>query len=263
MNTNTLPNTVQLLDAKPLRVAAIGLLLALLSACGSEVTTRSSSGLFSGGGPTPAALLGTGGTGEAQCAGFDSTTTRLAGRVTTYYNNGVLQEDRVRVRITSIADAFATNSNYYIQAFRWKIGASGATELDATPVQFNFEKGAGAAAAMTADVSSVSLTSIAAYRTANSIAGTTPIDFFANTTMVVKGVDYNWQALKIVIYDGSTSPATVVGQSDFLLPVFQANPNAYAASHSAILAALHPFYSQRATVLSEADWATRSTSYCF
>jgi hypothetical protein len=187
----------------------------------------------------------------------------LAGRVTTYYNNGVLQEDKVRVRITSLVDAFSTNSNYYIQAFRWKIGATGAAELDSNPVQFNFEKGAGSDSPMTADVTSVTNTGISAYRNANNIAGTTPVEFFANTTMVVKGVDWNWQALKIVVYDGSTSPATIVGQSDFLLPTFQANPNAYAASHSSILAVIHPFYSQRSSVLSEADWAARSTSYCF
>ncbi len=263
MNTQSLHHAEALLENKPARLAAIGLLLALLSACGSEVTTRSSASLFSSGGPTPAALLGTGGTGEAQCSNFDSTSIRLAGRVTTYYNNGVLQEDKVRVRITSLVEAFSTNSNYYIQAFRWKIGSSGSAEIDSTPVQFNFEKGSGAASPMTTDVSSVNLTSIAAYRTAHNIAGTTPIEFFANTTMVVKAVDYNWQALKIVVYDGSQTPATVVGQSDFLLPIFQANPNSYAATHSPILAVMHPFYSQRGTVLSEGDWANRTTSYCF
>jgi hypothetical protein len=263
MIAQTQPSTQSLLEQKPIRVAAIGLLLALLSACGSEVTTRSSSNLFSTSGPTPSALIGTSGSGEAQCSGFDSTSTRLGGRVTTYYNNGVLQEDKVRVRITSLVDAFATNSNYYIQAFRWKIGASGSAELDSTPVQFNFERGTGASSPMTADVTSVSNTGISAYRTANGIAGTTPVEFFANTTMVVKGVDWNWQALKIVVYDGTASPATVVGQSDFLLPTFQANPNVYAASHSSILAVLHPFYSQRSSVLSESEWAARSTSYCF
>lgn len=252
----------EILSHKPVRIAAIGILLMLLTACGSNVTARST-GLFSGGGPTSSNLIGTSGAGEAQCALFDSTKTRLAGRVTTYYYDGVLQEDKVRVRITSLVEAFATNPNYFIQAFRWKIGASGSAELDQTPLQFNFEKGTGAKTAMTADVTSVSNTGIAAYRTANGIAGTTPVEFFANTTMVVKGVDYNWQALKLVVYDGSTSPATVVGDSDILLPIFQANPNVYAASHSSILAQIHPFYSQRSTVLSEAEWTARSTSYCF
>ncbi len=261
MNTLSLGQT-ELLSHKPVRIAAIGLLLMLLTACGSNVTPRSTA-LFSGGGPTGTNLIGTSGAGEAQCALFDSTSTRLGGRVTTYYYDGVLQEDKVRVRITSLVEAFATNSNYYIQAFRWKIGASGAAELDQTPVQFNFEKGTGSVSPMTADVTSVSNSGIAAYRTAHSIPGTTAVEFFANTTMVVKGVDYNWQALKLVVYDGSTTPATIVGESDLLLPIFQANPNVYAASHSSILASIHPFYSQRSTVLSEAEWSARSTSYCF
>lgn len=262
LSLNRTLNQTELLQHKPVRIVAIGFLLMLLTACGSNVTTRSSA-LFSGSGPTGTNLIGTSGAGEAQCALFDSTKTRLSGRVTTYYYDGVLQEDKVRVRITSLVEAFATNSNYYIQAFRWKVGAGGAAELDQTPVQFNFEKGTGSASPMTSDVTSVSNSGLAAYRTANNIAGTTPVEFFANTTMVVKGVDYNWQALKIVVYDGSTSPATVIGDSDFLLPVFQANPNVYAASHSSILASIHPFYSQRSTVLSEAEWSARSTSYCF
>lgn len=251
------------LPMKALRISAILTVLALLSACGSNMTTRSTA-LFSGSGPTTdAALLDSSGAGEAQCSMFDSTSTRLGGRVTTYYYDGTLQEDKVRVRFTSLNENFDSNSNLYIQMFRWKIGASGTAEIDSTPVQFQFEKGTGSASPISTLATSISSAGVASMRSAHGIAGTTSLEFFANTTMVVNAVDYNWHALKVVMYDGSTSPATVVGQADFLLPIFHANPNRYALTHSSILNQIHPFYSQRATSLSEAGWAARAQSYCF
>jgi hypothetical protein len=254
-------NTLKLTEAKPVRLFAIGLLLALLSACGSEVTPRTTA-LFSTSGPTTSTLVSSG-VVNTQCSYFDSTSTRLSGKVTTYYQNNVMQEDKARVRITSLVSDFDTNSNYYIQAFRWKIDTNGSVFIDQTPVQFDIESGGGSDTKIATSVSSISLTGISAYRNANAISGTGAVDFFSKTTLVMKAVDYNWQALKLVVYDGSVSPSKVVGQSDFLLPMFQANPNQYALTHSAILAPLHPFYSQRTLVLSESEWGSRGASYCF
>jgi hypothetical protein len=253
MDANTL--TQSLIDTKPVRILGIGLLLALLSACGTEVAPRSTS-LFSVSGPSTSSLV-VGGQVNTQCSTFDSTSTRLAGKVTTYYKNGVMQEDQVRVRITSMLETFDTNSSYYIQAFRWKVDGSG-MYLDPTPVQMQFENGAGSDTPISDLLTSVNLTTISSIRTAKSISGTGSVDFFSKTTLVVKGVDYNWQALKIVIYDGSNK---VVGQSDFLLPIFQADPNTYAASHASNLAAIHPFYSQRSQT--GTDWGAATKSFCF
>ena len=258
MNAQTI--TTDIMENKSVRIAAIGLLLALLSACGSEVTPRTGS-LYSTSGPSGTLVNSTG--GQAECSTFDSVSTRLGGKVTTYYRNNVIQEDKVRVRITSLIEAFDTNPNYYIQAFRWKINGSGVAEIDNTAVQFQFENGAGSDVALNELSTSVSLRGISAIRTAKGITGTGSVDFFSRTTMVVNGVDYNWQALKFVVYDGTTTPSTIVGSSDFLLPIFQANPNTYAASHSATLTALHPFISQAAQTLTESDWASRTTSFCF
>lgn len=258
MNSLTLTHE---LPMKALRVSAILMVLALLSACGSNVSPRSSA-LYSGSGPTTdASLLDASGAGEAQCSMFDSTSTRLGGRVTTYYYDGVLQEDKVRVRITSLVENFDSNSNLYIQMFRWKINAAGAAELDSTPVQFQFEKGTGSASPISSLTTSISSAGVASLRSANNISGTTSLEFFANTTMVVNAVDYNWHALKVVIYDGSSNQQ--VGSADFLLPIFHANPNRYALSHAPTLNALHPFYAQRTTQLSESAWAARAQSYCF
>lgn len=259
---NSLTMSANFLEHKPVRIAAIGLVIALLSACGSNETTRSNS-LFSTGGPSTATTLISGGDAQAQCTNFDSLSVRLGGKATTYYYNGVLQEDKARVRITSLTDQFDSNANYYIQAFRWRVNSAGATEIDNTAVQFQFENGAGSDVPISTLATSISTKGIATIRAAKGMTGTGAIDFFAKTTMVVNGVDYSWQALKIVVYDGSTTPATVVGQSDFLLPVFQANPNRYAATHNATLTALHPFLAQSSQNLSESEWGTRTLSFCF
>ncbi|MBN8541801.1 MAG: hypothetical protein J0L82_15530 [Deltaproteobacteria bacterium] len=262
MNTQTITQgSNSLMEAKFVRVIMILMLLALLSACGSKVTPRASA-LYSGSGPTDLSTISPTGDGQAECSLFDSTSTRLGGKVTTYYYNGVLQEDKVRVRVTSLVEAFDTNSNYYIQAFRWKV-VGGSPSLDSTPLQFSFEKGSGSASPISAPLSSVSGTTLARIRTEHSLGGSGAVDFFNKTTMVVSGVDYNWQAMKVVVYDGSNTPATVVGQADFLLPVIQANPNRYALTHDSVLNNMHPFWSQRTQTLTESEWSNRAASYCF
>ena len=258
MGTLTLSN--ELMENKPVRIVAISLLLALLSGCGSSMSARSSA---STGGPAGSGLVELG-VGEAQCSMFDSTSTRLGGKVTTYYMNSVLQEDKARVRITSLAEAFDTNTNVYIQAYRWRINGSGTAEIDNTPVQFTFENGSGSDVALTTPLTSVSARDITGIRAVKGISATSSVDFFSKTTMVVSQVDYTWQALKLVIYDGTTTPPTIVGSSDILLPIFQANPNKYAIGRSPTLVALHPFVSQVAsTSTTEADWAARAASFCF
>lgn len=247
------------LKTRTARLTGLGLLLMLLSACGSQVTPRAST-QFSGSGPSPAAIVNAAGDGVAECTSFDTTSTRLAGRVTTYYYNGVLQEDKVRLRFTSIADALDSKSSVYLQVFRWKIGTSGAAELDsANPVQFRFENGAGSVNPISEYMTSLNASQIASIRTAQGLGGSTSLDFFSKTTMVLNAVDYNWQALKVVLYDGTI----VIGQVDVLIPTIQANPNRYASAHSGILSQLHPFWSSRATVQTESQWATLAKGLCF
>lgn len=251
------------LETKSVRLVAISLLLALLSACGSNVTPRATTA-YSGGGPTATSpLISANGDAEAECTSFDSLSVRLGGKVTTYYYNGTQQEDKVRVRITSLVETFDSNSNYYIQAFRWRVNADGTSYLDPTALQFHFESGNGSVSPISSLATSVSARGITAIRGERGITGTGAVDFFSKTTMVVNAVDYNWQAMKIVVYDGTSTPAKVVGQVDLLLPIFQANPTRYAATHHATLTALHPFLAQSGQTLSESDWGTRANGFCF
>lgn len=251
------------------RLAGLGLLMAILSACGAQVTPRNSAALYSGGGPLGSApIINESGDGMTECNSFDSTSIRLSGKVTTYYYNDVLKEDMIRLRLTGIPDVFSTKSTVYIQMFRWKmkrdpttgLELEGQTELDSVnPVMFNVESGGGSVTPIASDKKDFYLSDVTALRKANSIPGTTALDFFSNTTFVLRGLDYSWSALKIVVYDGTT----VVGQADLLLPAFQANPNRYASSHASLLEQMHPFWAQKNQSYTESDWSGRARSLCF
>lgn len=198
----------------------------------------------------------------AECNFFDSKSIQLAGKVKTYRTNGVLQEDRVRLRITRLTEKFSNSSNVRIQMFRWRAETGSPVEIDNNALDFHIEESSSSSyvSKISDSMKSLTIDDVVRIRSRNYISGTTAQEFFDRTNIVVLGVDYNWDALKIVVYDG----ATVLGQVDFLLPIFAADPNNYAFNHPDVLNQLHPFWSSRnSTGLSDSDWASRTNSYCF
>lgn len=194
----------------------------------------------------------------AECAPFAAAQgVSLAGAVTTFYLNGALQEDKIRLRISSV-DAAISQPNARIQFFRWKTDVSGTSTLDSTPVSFYVTRLSDGMSISSA-LNSIGLSEVANLRSVGGIPGATAQEFFANTAIVLTGLDYSWNAAKIALYDG----ATTIGQADVLLPVFQANPNSYAVNRSPVLTQLHPFWAQRGTSMSEADWEAKARAYCF
>lgn len=227
-----------------------------LAACGADVQPRSTLYASSSGPTTNTQTT----TGWAECLPFDASNTRLSGKVTTYYYNGTLQNDKVRVRISSLLAQFDTDTSYSIQMFRWKqpAGATQAT-IDSTPVEFSFEAGTGSSAPISSWLTSLKVTDLAAIRSKYNVSGSSSTDFFSQTTMVVRGLDLQWQALRVVLYQGTTA----VGNADILLPAFEANPNVYAASHSSSVASIHPFISISSQTKTEDAWTALAKGYCF
>jgi hypothetical protein len=228
-----------------------------LSGCGSSTSNRANSPSSGppnitppSGGPVNSSNAG------AECNLFDSTQIRLAGKVTTYYYNSTLQEDKVRIRFSGLAEQFDTTSGVHFKMFRWKADTGGAVQIDNNPLSFTVEKGSSSSTPISEPMTSFSATNLANLRQSGEVAGTTTQAFLDNTLFVVNGVDYNWDALKIVLYSGTNT----LGQVDFLLPIFTANPNSYASNHPAVLAGIHPFWSQRTT---NQDWVARAWSFCF
>lgn len=226
---------------------------ALLSGCGSSMRPRDGA----------VAAYSTSPEYGAQCNSFAAVGTVLSGQVTTYYSNGALIEDRVRLRFTSIAAEFSQAANYSIRFFRWTVDGNGAAVLDPQPLSFVVERnplfaGMGSTPISNA-MTALTLNDISTLAWSSGLIVNTVQDFFNNVTITVMGVDYGWSALKVALYNGSEP----VGEADLLLPVFLANPHAYAATHHPVLAQLHPFWNQRGENVSDADWLNRSKNFCF
>jgi hypothetical protein len=196
------------------------------------------------------------GSAASECNHFAAADSPLAGNITTYYYNGSLQEDKIRLRITGLPAAFDTNSNYHIQLFRWKASKTTPVELDSVPLQFAIYHGT---TALTSVKNSVSAADLASVRSAAGVNGTASVDVLGQTTLVVANVDYTWDVLKVVVYDGTTA----ISQKDVLIPIFAANPNIYAADHPAVLNQLHPFWDKKTQSSTEADWAKLAQPMCF
>jgi hypothetical protein len=241
------------------KVALLGAALVLLAGCGSTITSKGSSTSGTGLDLSSRTPVPTGST-SSYCNMFDSSSFTLSGRVTSYvdYNNQV-QEDKSRIRITNMSAKLDQTSTVYIKMFRWKAEGTDPVQLDSNPVTFTIESAGSVGIALSDPLTSLSSAGIAKIRSDKGVSGTTMMDFFNNTVIAVQGVDYNWDALKLVVYDGST----VLGQVDFLLPVFAANPNVYANDHAPALQKLHPLWSDRALTLTESQWQARTQNFCF
>ena len=225
------------------------LAMSLLTACGSTMRPREGAPQLVG------ASTGFG----ADCNGFSAISGPiLSGKVTAFYQGGMLQEDRVRVRLTSIAAEFSQSSGLSLQFFRWTVDAAGTNRIE--PVNFNVDVNTFAGPmTISSNRNSLTLADVNTLAQQSGIMMNSVQDFFNNVTLTVIGTDYYWSALKVVLYNGTTA----VAQADALLPVFAANPNTYAATHHSTLSQLHPFWSQRTQAASDADWVLRSKNYCF
>jgi hypothetical protein len=191
---------------------------------------------------------------NAQCNAFNSSDTRLGGRIATYYNASAFVEDQLRVRLTSLTTSFDSN-NYDLQFFRWKADANGAATLDSAPLSFTIYNGT---TAISAAMTTINSTTVGYLRQQTGI-GTSSSDFFNKVTIVVSGVDNSWEVLKAVLYSGPTA----IASADALMPLFAANPNTYGANHAAVLSSLHPFWSQRGNSSTDAQWVSYSNQNCF
>jgi hypothetical protein len=241
-----------------LKVLLLGTALGLLSGCGASIQSRDFASTSTG----PIYTTGSSNTNgsAAECNFFDARGTRLQGRVTTYYYNNIMQEDHIRLRVTGIDNRFESSSTVQLKMYRWRATDSSSTDIDPTPLSFVIVKeSSSSVAAVSGIMDSIDKADINTMRANAYMSGSTAQDFFNQTTFIVQGVDYDWQAIKIVLYDGDT----VLGSTDFLIPSFSANPNVYGNSHYDTLNNLHPFWSSRSLSLSESEWLSRSKSYCF
>ncbi|MES2856938.1 MAG: hypothetical protein V4692_13810 [Bdellovibrionota bacterium] len=227
--------------------------LAALTACGSSVKPRDGEAGALG------AVGGSGGT-TTECSSFDSNNAqRVTGKSTTYFSNGVHQQDKLRLRITSIPAIFDTSNAVHVKFFRWSANGAGTTNLDSTPVSFVIEKGTTSTTPISSAMTEIDKDDVAALRASAGVSATNSQAFFSNSIFVVSGVDYSWQVLKVVVYNGTA----VISEANFLLPAFNSNPNEYAATHPSVLNSVHPFWNIRGDAVDNSVWASRASAMCF
>ncbi len=83
--------------------------------------------------------------------------------------------------------------------------------------------------------------------------------FMTNKVVVLSGVEMEYDALRLVIQNGTNQVFSV----NTLIPAFAADPNVYAASHSEILSALHPNAAIADQGWSNQVYQQRTMSFCF
>jgi len=236
------------IQSKRYKMFALLLSALVLSGCGAKKTARESFELSS------RSQSGEG----IRCNTFSSRTTTLDGRVREFVTkDGREFPDMMRIRITGITSQFDNNSKITLRIYRWKADSSG-THIDQEPLQFRLETPT--ERMVSGYMKSININTVTTLKSTYAVPGSTAQEFFNNVDILVFNVDYTWDALKIVLYeDTSATESRVVGDVDFLMPVFDAHPKVYAQTHPAVLSALHPFWSDRERSM---DFAGLAETFC-
>ncbi|WP_246845650.1 hypothetical protein [Bdellovibrio sp. ZAP7] len=231
---------------------------ALMTACGSsgaQSTDLASRGVISSVSESDSKAL-------AVCNSTSGT--NLAVRQMAYTEGNSYRMDLVWLKLTALPTDFSSGTSY-IAFWKWLANSNGSTYLDssAVPVALydsqtkKFLTNWGTSIKWT-DISSMAL----------SMGYSSPTSFFGRVIILANLKDTNgeFDALKVSVYNSSTNKS--VNEINGLLPLFSANPNAYAvessgAARAGVLQQLHPFYSYRSTGYTTSQFQSMAQNYCF
>lgn len=202
----------------------------------------------------------------AECNFIPQNSADIEGRLTTFYHptSGEFYPEYIRMQLTRVPVEITSTSSHYIQIFRWHADDSGQRQFNSTPVGFYFYRKSTKQYMNTEPINVISKATLQNIITDNGLGsqGVTMTNFFDKFVIVMEGMDLTYDAVLFALYDqnqGSSAYASV----DALLPAFSANPNTYAANHTAgILQQLHPFWSSRNTNYSDEQYRAASMEYC-
>ncbi|UYL09555.1 hypothetical protein B9G69_003085 [Bdellovibrio sp. SKB1291214] len=188
----------------------------------------------------------------------------LAARQMAYTEGSSYRMDLVWVKLTTLPSDFASGTSY-ISMWKWLANSNGSTYLDSTAVPValydtqtkKFITNWGTSIKWT-EISSMAL----------AMGYSSPTSFFGRVTILANLKDTNgeYDALKISVYSTSTNKA--INEINGLLPLFSANPNAYAvessgAARATVLQKLHPFYTYKSAGYTTAQFQSMAQNYCF
>ncbi len=252
-------------------LAALAACALMTMGCGARETINPNSGVsgYSSLGTTnptdpQAAIPVVQQSGNAYCNYFSSPSVRLSGKVEIYIDENTNAEvpDQVRVRINTLTDAFDKSSNLKLMFYRVNPDGSAPTavsfKMEIPPTSNTHPLLVGN------DMTQMSVDDVNAVRKSYQstyLPYTGAENILQHLNLVVSQIDIQYKVLIAAIYDFSqTTPK--LGESQFLIPPFIADPSVYGSSHASSLLQLHPFYQASAAV--GTDYAAQANqSWCF
>ncbi|WP_413557838.1 hypothetical protein [Bdellovibrio sp. HCB209] len=190
--------------------------------------------------------------------------TNLSVKQMAYTEGNNYRMDLVWVKLTALPTDFSSGTSY-ISMWKWLANANGSVYLDsaAVPVALydtqtkKFITNWGTSIKWT-DISAMAL----------SMGYSSPTSFFGRVIVLanLKDSGGEFDVLKVTVYNTSTNKA--INEVNSLLPLFAANPNAYATestgvTRAAVLQKLHPFYTYKSTGYTSSQYQGMAQNYCF
>ncbi|MCB0349815.1 MAG: hypothetical protein KDD38_01450 [Bdellovibrionales bacterium] len=207
--------------------AAVGLLTLLLTGCGASKTSNfveTSRGVDPGVNYGNNYLLG-------ECNRVKMPTMSLTGQIGTYYDALTMKysADKLTLNLTSVPAEIYTSSTLQFKFYRWFERVGGSKQLNTLPVRFQFFDKLTGTKTPANGVDNLSKATMNAARAAfgSSWLNVKTNEFFERTQILLTGVDMQYDAITIAMYDTSSGQNSAVSQGDILLPPFYSNPNVY------------------------------------
>jgi len=182
---------------------------------------------------------------------------------TSIYKNGdTIVNDRIFLKLTKIPAYFSQSQNY-IQFWKWQTNTSGQTDLGATPLKVQLVDMV-TGNALTNVKTSLFWTDLQAAAQAAGV--TTPADLFRRARLIVDLEDpyADYDVIRTVYYNMDN---TVASELDTLIPIFDADPTKYAVesngqTRAQILQNLHPLKSSAGLGWTATYFQTKVNEYC-
>ncbi len=195
----------------------------------------------------------------AYCNQASDAARSMVANVGAYLNStGGVDLNYLHVKLTNVPNTFSDNTHYF-SLFKWYADASGlpttfnqALSFKVVDIQTGRE--------LTANMTTLSWNTVATLAT--SLGATTPAAFFQKVRLLVYINDPSgtYDALTIGYHKSSTGVAD--NRIDALMPVFEADPRTYSASHPKILSNLHPFLSAAYSTWTDSIFTAKASELC-
>jgi hypothetical protein len=210
-----------------MRIINIFTLTLLIIGCGANKTTHFSD---TSRGADPDVSYGTNYL-LGECNRINMPQLSLTGQIGTYYNpiSMQLSSDQLTLNLTSVPADIYTSTTLQYKFYRWLERTTGQKQLNTLPVRFQFFDKLTGTKTPNNGVDNLSKATINAARDSfgSSWLNVKTNEFFQRTMLLLTGVDMQYDAITIAMYDTSSGQNYAVAQSDLLLPPFYSNPNIY------------------------------------